>query len=286
MDKKEMNYRSGQPRVLAVHDICGVGKCSLTAAIPILSAVGIEACPMPTAVFSNHTAFSSFVYEDLSPFLMRMAEGLKSEGFHFDAVYTGYLASAEQAQLISDIITLLAEKDTRIIVDPAMADNGKLYTCFSDAFPTEMKKLCRRASVITPNITEALLLLGRNATVFPKTRGEYEEVLSTLAAELGCDVVLTSVLLEDGEIACAVSEGGRISFHSGPYVSKGFHGTGDIFSSVLTAAILGGRSLTDSTRIAATFVHDVIKDTAEHHPNLWYGVNFEKHLAALASTLA
>ena len=121
--------KTGQTRVLAIHDLCGVGKCSLTAALPILSAAGMEACAIPTAVFSTHTAFPSFVCHDLTPFLMTMAEDLKKQSFHFDAIYTGYLANAEQAGIISDIITLLAEEDTKIIVDPAMADGGKLYAC-------------------------------------------------------------------------------------------------------------------------------------------------------------
>ena len=140
---KSPHYKTGQTRVLAIHDLCGVGKCSLTAALPILSAAGIEACAIPTAIFSTHTAFPDFVCNDLTPFLMTMAENLKKQNFHFDAIYTGYLANAEQAGIVSDIISLLAEDDTRIIVDPAMADGGKLYTCLPSDFPAEMLKLTR-----------------------------------------------------------------------------------------------------------------------------------------------
>lgn len=277
---------TGQARVLAIHDICGVGKCSLTAALPILSAAGIEACALPTAVFSNHTAFSTFVSEDLTHFLLPMAKAIKEQNFHFDAIYTGYLANDAQAEIISDIITLLADEDTRIIVDPAMADGGVLYTCLPATFPAEMKKLCRRASVITPNVTEALLLLGRDGHDVPTTKEGYEELILSLSKDVGTSVVLTSVALEEGAIDCAVCEDGKVTFVSEPYVAHGYHGTGDVFSSVLTAAYLRGRSLVESTSIAAEFVRRTIRKTDKNNPNMWYGVNFEAELASLSSLLA
>ena len=286
MAQKNEFKTTGQTRVLAIHDICGVGKCSLTAALPILSAAGVEACALPTAIFSTHTAFSSFVSEDLTDFLMPMAKAIKEQSFRFDAIYTGYLANERQAEIVSDIITLLADEETRIIVDPAMADGGALYTCLPTSFPAEMKKLCRRASVITPNVTEALLLLGRDSHAVPKTREEYEELILALADEVGTKVVLTSVALEAGSIDCAVAEGGRVTFVSEPYVAHGYHGTGDVFSSVLTAAYLRGRSLVESTSIAAEFVRRTIRKTDKNNPNMWYGVNFEAELSSLASLLA
>ena len=286
MTQKNEFKTTGQTRVLAIHDLCGVGKCSLTAALPILSAAGVEACALPTAIFSAHTAFSTFVSNDLTPFLRPMAEAIKEQNFHFDAIYTGYLANGAQAGIVSDIITLLADEDTHIIVDPAMADGGVLYTCLPPSFPEEMKKLCRRASVITPNVTEALLLLGRDGHAVPTDRAGYEELILALAAEVGTNVVLTSVALEEGTIDCAVCENGNVTFVSEPYVAHGYHGTGDVFSSVLTAAYLRGRSLVESTSIAAEFVRRTIRKTDKNNPNLWYGVNFEAELSSLASLLA
>ncbi len=286
MAQKNEYKTTGQTRVLAIHDLCGVGKCSLTAALPILSAAGIEACALPTAIFSTHTAFSSFVSEDLTSFLLPMAKAIKEQNFRFDAIYTGYLANGDQAGIISDIITLLADEDTRIIVDPAMADGGVLYTCLPSTFPAEMKKLCRRASVITPNVTEALLLLGRDGNAVPTDKAGYEELITALAKEVGTNVVLTSVTLEEGAIDCAVAENGNVTFVSEPYVAHGYHGTGDVFSSVLTAAYLRGRSLVESTSIAAEFVRRTIRKTDKNNPNLWYGVNFEAELSSLASLLA
>lgn len=277
---------TGQTRVLAIHDLCGVGKCSLTAALPILSAAGIEACALPTAIFSTHTAFSSFLSQDLNDFLLPMAKAIKEQNFHFDAIYTGYLANGAQAEIVSDIITLLSDADTKVIVDPAMADGGKLYTCLPPSFPEEMKKLCRRAAVITPNVTEALLLLGRDGASVPKDKGGYEELILALAKEVGTSVVLTSVALSEDTIDCAVAEDGRVTFVSEPYVAHGYHGTGDVFSSVLTAAYLRGRSLVDATSIAAEFVRRTIRKTDKNNPNLWYGVNFEGELSSLASLLA
>ena len=286
MGQKNTSATTGQTRVLAIHDLCGVGKCSLTAALPILSAAGVEACALPTAIFSTHTAFSSFISQDLNDFLLPMAKAIKEQNFHFDAIYTGYLANGEQAGIISDIITLLADANTKIIVDPAMAAGGKLYTCLPDSFPAEMKKLCRRASVITPNITEALLLLGRNGSDIPTTKAGYEELIRALAKEIGTAVVLTSVALNQDTIDCAVCEGEDVTFISEPYVAHGYHGTGDVFSSVLTAAYLRGRTLVEATSIAAEFVRRTIRKTDKNNPSLWYGVNFEAALPSLASLLA
>ena len=280
-------YKTGQKRVLAVHDICGVGKCSLTVALPVLSAVGIEACAMPTAVFSTHTAFSSFKFHDLTDFLLPMAREIKEQNVHFDAIYTGYLANGAQAAIIKEIAEMLGDKDTLLIVDPAMADHGKLYACLPEDFPEDMKTLCRCASVVTPNVTEALLLLGHSAENMPKNEHDCAALAEALGKDLNTNVVLTSVPFRDGRFGCAVweNETKEISFVSTKEVPHSYHGTGDTFSSVLTAALLSEKPLVLATKIAAEFVQRVIELTANEHPNLWYGVNFEKELTSLSSTL-
>ena len=276
-------YKTGQKRVLAVHDICGVGKCSLTVALPILSAVGIEACAMPTAVFSTHTAFSSFCFHDLTDHLLPMAEEIKRQNVHFDAIYTGYLANGKQAEIIKSIIQMLSDEQTLTVVDPAMADHGKLYACLSEDFPNDMKTLCRIASVVTPNVTEAMLLLGKSTEKMPKDEAECAALAEALGKELGTDVVLTSVPFKSGAFGCAVWENakGTLSFVATQEVPHSYHGTGDTFSSVLTAALLSEKSLVCATKVAAEFVQRVIADTASEHPSLWYGVNFEKELPTL-----
>ena len=280
-------YKTGQKRVLAVHDICGVGKCSLTVALPVLSAVGIEACAMPTAVFSTHTAFSSFHFHDLTDYLLPMAKEIQKQNVHFDAIYTGYLANGAQAAIVKQIIEMLSEDDTLLIVDPAMADHGKLYACLPDDFPKDMKTLCLCASVVTPNVTEAMLLLGRDTKNMPKDEAECAALAEALGEDLNTNVVLTSVPYKNGHYGCVVweKETKKFSFVSTKEVPKSYHGTGDTFSSVLTAALLSEKSLFTSTKIAAEFVQRAIERTAVEHPNLWYGVNFEKELATLTATI-
>ncbi len=280
-------YKTGQKRVLAVHDICGVGKCSLTVALPVLSAVGIEACAMPTAVFSTHTAFSSFNFHDLTNYLLPMAKEIKKQNVHFDAIYTGYLANGAQAAIVKQIIEMLSEDDTLLIVDPAMADHGKLYACLPDDFPKDMKTLCRCAAVVTPNVTEAMLLLGRDTQNMPKDETECAALAEALGKDLSTNVVLTSVPFKDGRFGCVVWENtkGTLSFVSTKEVPHSYHGTGDTFSSVLTAALLSDKPLVTATKVAAEFVQRVISNTASEHPALWYGVNFEKELATLTATI-
>lgn len=276
-------YKTGQKRVLAIHDICGVGKCSLTVALPVLSAVGIEACAMPTAVFSTHTAFSSFHFHDLTDELLPMAKEIKKHNVHFDAIYTGYLANGAQASIIKEITEMLGQKDTLLIVDPAMADHGKLYACLPSDFPKDMKTLCHSANVVTPNVTEAMLLLGRDTDNMPKNEEECAALAEALGKEIGTSVVLTSVPFKDGRFGCVVWEKDvkKCSFVATKEVPHSYHGTGDTFSSVLTAALLNEKSLICATKIAAEFVERVIRDTASEHPSLWYGVNFEKELSSL-----
>ena len=280
-------FKTGQKRVLAVHDLCGVGKCSLTVALPILSAVGIEACAMPTAVFSTHTAFPSFSFHDLTDYLTPMAEEIKKQNVHFDAIYTGYLANGAQAGIIKGIVEMLGDKETLTVVDPAMADHGKLYACLPDGFPADMKTLCRIASVVTPNVTEAMLLLGKDTANMPKDEDECARLAEALGRDLDTDVVLTSVPFKNGCFGCAVWENARgtVSFVSTKEVPHSYHGTGDTFSSVLTAALLSGKPLVTATKLAAEFVQRAIADTASEHPALWYGVNFEKELSTLKATI-
>jgi len=280
-------YKTGQKRVLAVHDICGVGKCSLTVALPVLSAAGIEACAMPTAFFSTHTAFSSFKFHDLTDYLLPMAEEIKKHNVHFDAIYTGYLANGAQAAIIKEITEMLGEEDTLLIVDPAMADHGKLYSCLPDDFPRDMKTLCYCASVVTPNVTEAMLLMEKDTSLMPKNEAECAALAEELGEDLKTNVVLTSVPFENGRFGCVVweKEKKETFFVSTKEVPHSYHGTGDTFSSVLTAALLNGKTLVSATKIAAEFVQRVIEKTAAEHPNLWYGVNFEKELSTLKATI-
>lgn len=273
-------------RIITVQDISCVGKCSLTVALPIISAMGVEASVLPTAVLSTHTAFKGFTFRDLTADIQPICDHWKQEKIHFDAIYTGYLGSFEQLDLMHKLIADFGGGDTLTIVDPCMADNGKLYTGFTQDFAFAMSKLCSKANVIVPNLTEASYMLG-----IPYKQSGYDEdyikdILKKLAALGAQKIVLKGVeFAEDqadlkgvaGKIGIASYDSSTESFtwyfHKKMPVS--FHGTGDIFASVLTGALMRGLSLQKAYSLAADFVVEAIKETLSHENYNWYGVDFE-----------
>ena len=196
---------SGLKRVAAVHDISGIGKCSLTAAIPVISAAGIETAVMPTAVLSTHTGnISGFTYRDLTDDLIPFAKHWKSLNVKFDGIYSGFLGSTKQVDIVCGFIDEFKTENTVVIVDPAMADGGKMYTTFDDEFANEMILLCRKADIIVPNLTEAAFLLGEEYIEPPYSKDYIERIIKKLL-EIGPSmVVLTGVCFKDDEIGCAV----------------------------------------------------------------------------------
>ena len=190
-------------RVLTVQDISCVGKCSLTAAIPVISAMGIEVCPLPTAILSNHTAFSSFSFLDLTDKIPEILNEWKKQGFHFDAIYTGYLGSIKQIDLVHKILDEFAQNDTLVVIDPCMADNGKLYTGFSQDFVQQMAKLCGRANVILPNMTEACFLVNQDYDIFTHTNESITKLMEKLLSLGANHVVLKGVDFSSDKIGVA-----------------------------------------------------------------------------------
>lgn len=276
-----------QMRAAAIHDLSGFGKCSLTVVLPLLSAVGVEVCALPTAVLSTHTGgLNGFTYRDLTDDMAAFGRHWHSLGIHFDAIYSGYLGSIQQIQIVCDLLDLLKSNDTLIVVDPCMADNGKLYRNITPQMAFQMKQLCARADVIVPNTTEAALLLGREYHPGPHTKGWVENMLSALKG-LGCgNVVLTGVYLEKGTLGvacCDIQE--RNHYCCTPKVPGHFHGTGDIFASVLTGALLNGHPLGESARIAADFTYDTVLRTSRAGTDPRYGVNFEAGIPKLIHLL-
>ena len=275
-----------QKRVAAIHDISCFGKCSLTVALPILSAAGIETPVIPTAVLSTHTGgFSGYTFRDLTDDIMPVARHWKKEGITVDAVYSGYLGSKEQVGLVMDAVREIRNDDTIMIVDPVMADNGKLYGGFAPDFPMEMRKLCETADIITPNITEASFMLG-----VPYRDGPYDEeyindIISGLAKMTSGKVVLTGVFFDDERIGAACFDGKETSYAFSERIPTSYHGTGDVFSSTLVSAIMNGKSLKQATQIAVDFTYACIKRTFYNHPEMKYGVNFEAELPYLLKML-
>ena len=286
-------------RVLTVQDISCVGKCSLTAAIPVISAMGIEVCPLPTAILSNHTAFSSFSFLDLTDKIPEILNEWKKQGFHFDAIYTGYLGSIKQIDLVHKIFDEFAQNDTLVVIDPCMADNGKLYTGFSQDFVKQMAKLCGRANVILPNMTEACFLVNQDYDFLVQTNESITKLMAKLLSLGAKQVILKGVEFSKEKIGVAYCsqklfdnnfstnennmEDMNIYFHH--RYDENFHGTGDVFASAVTGALVLKKDIKDAVKIACDFVQESIECTLLNPNYNWYGVDFESALRNLSQKL-
>ena len=275
-----MDYK----RLLTIQDISCVGQCSLTVALPIISACGVETCILPSAVLSTHTGgFTGFTFRDLTDDIPAIISHWEREGIKFDAIYTGYLGSKRQIELVKDIFAKLGKDGFIKIVDPAMADNGKLYYGFDEAFAHEMATLCASADIVLPNITEACFMTGL------EYKTEYGEdyiatLLSALEANGMKNVVLTGVSYESGTTGVIVTTGETVRYYRHRRIPGGCHGTGDVFASAFAGALLNGFSEYDSARIAADYTLLCIEKTVgdENHK---YGVKFELALPELIKML-
>ncbi len=277
-----------QKRIAAIHDISGIGKCSLTVALPIISVAGIECCALPTALLSTHTGgFSGIHIKDLTDSILPIAEHWKKEGFEFDAVYSGYLGSMEQVDLMSRCIQTLKNEGTLVVVDPVMGDNGRLYQTFSPEFPFKMRELCAYADIITPNVTEACLMLGEAYKAPPYTKEYIEGLLIKLGEICSGTIVLTGACFSNNEQgAAAYNKGdGKISFCSCRRIEGMYHGTGDIFASVFVSAMVLGKGMDKALKAAVEFTCLAIENSVPNRPELWYGVNFEGVLPKLHELL-
>ena len=272
-------------RVCAIHDISGFGRCSLTVALPILSAAGIETSVIPTAVLSTHTGgFDGFTYRDLSDDILPFARHWQGLDIHFDAIYTGFLGSIEQCEIVREAIDLIKSDDTLLVVDPAMADFGELYKTFPADFPDAMRGFCETADVIIPNLTEAALLLDQPYREGPFTHNEIQQILIDLTGIGPECVVLTGVSLTDEPgigSAGYESKTGTFSLVMDEKIEPMYHGTGDVFASVLCAALVRGRSLKEACRAAVRFTVDAIRRTKEAGADNRFGVDFEPGLYSL-----
>ena len=277
-----------QKRVLAIHDISCFGKCSLTVALPIISATGVECAVMPTAVLSTHTGgFKGFTYRDLTDDLVPIKEHWKTLNLRFDAFYTGFLGSFEQIDLVIKIIKELKGKDSLVVVDPVMADNGELYSIFSKDFPSGMKKLCEKADVLIPNITEAVLLLGEDFVKGPYTKDYIEGLLKRLGRIGPKKIILTGVYFEEKHLGAAAYDvgSGIISYSFHKTIPGYYHGTGDVFGSVVVSALVKGLSLEKANEMAVEFTAKSIKRTKDAGTDIRFGVNFEEGLGKLVNRM-
>lgn len=270
------------PKIAAVHDISGVGRCALSVILPVLSAMDMQACPVPTAVLSTHTGgYFGYSFVDLTDTMESYFNHWKKENIEIDCLYTGFLGSKEQIDIILKFIEDFKMSEKLIVVDPVFADDGELYQSFDMSIAEEMKKLVKKAHIITPNITEAEFLLG-GALKESYTTDEIKERLKKLC-DLGPDVcVITSVPM--GKSICTVAyekSDGRSWKVECEYVPVKYPGTGDLFTSVLSGALMQGDSLPVAMERAVNFVGSAIRETFKHKTEIREGVVFEKFLHSL-----
>ena len=276
-----------QLRCAAIHDISCFGKCSLTVALPVLSAAGIECCCIPTAILSTHTGgFRGYTYRDLTDDMVPVARHWRSEKIKFDAFYTGYLGSPAQVEIVRKILRMLdGNGDALRLIDPVMGDHGRLYNGFAPDFPILMRELVREADVICPNITEAALLTDLEYRDGLQDEDYILNLLDGLEAIGAKRIVLTGVRFTDGEMGAAVRENGETQFVFDKRVHGIYHGTGDVYASVLLSCLLGGKSLKDAAQFACSFTANCVRITKETMPDVNYGVRFEALLPELMNEL-
>ena len=270
-------------RIMSIQDISCVGKCSLTVALPVISAMGIETSIVPTAVLSTHTQFSGFTFRDLTEDMIPVKEHWKKENFKFDAIYTGYLGSERQVDIVIEYFDTFKSDNTKIIVDPAMADNGKLYTGFDKPFAEKMSTLCGKADIVLPNISEACLMLDLPYPGEDADEKTIEGILIKLA-KLGAKVnVITGTQFADGTLGYTgyIPETGEFFRYGTEKINYKSHGTGDVFASAFTGAFVNGHEVKDALMVAADYTCACIRNTYNDPDHVSYAVNFEKEIPYL-----
>lgn len=277
-----------QKRVLAIHDISCVGRCSLTVALPILSAAGLDTGVLPTAVLSTHTGgFENFTYRDLTDDIMPIANHWNELNLKFDALYSGFLGSYEQIDLVAKVFEQCKNDGGIVLVDPVMADNGVLYSIYSKEMAIGMRTLCSKADIIVPNLTEAAFLLEEDYVGEAYDTKYIESTLKKLAALGPEKVVLTGVSFEEGKLgaACYDSRTDTLEYVFNDRIDGHYHGTGDIFGSALLSGIMHGLDLKTSAQIATNYTLEAIKQCVDLNQEKRYGVAFERALPTLMKEL-
>ena len=273
-------------RILTIQDISCLGKCSLTIALPVISATGVETVILPTAVLSTHTMFKNFTVKDLSDQIDPIKNHWLSENVRFDAIYTGYLGTVEQIDQMKQLFKDFKHDGMTIFVDPVMADNGKLYPAFDMDYVKKNAELCASADIIVPNITEAAFMTGM------EYKEEYDEAyikeMLQKLNEFGAKVsVLTGVSLSPGKTGVMGydREADDYFVYQNDRIDASYHGTGDLFSSSCIGAMMRGKSWQEAMKIAADYTAYTIEVTLQNPDKPWYGVDFEATIPELIKKL-
>ncbi len=273
-------------KAAVINDLSGFGKCSLTAAIAVLSVMGIQPCPMPTAVLTNQTGYKHHYSVDMTEHLPRYKEMWKMNSKNFDGIYSGYVSSKEQIDIISDFISDFKKSYTKVIVDPVMADNGRLYSAYSKLTCAKMCELSKKADLITPNLTEFCIIAGIDYEELIKKSNEkvYLDIITetarTYVKRQNQSMVITGIE-KDGFVYNAVFSDGEISLVKAKQYGGGFSGTGDLFASVMCGCMINNLDLKSSAEKAAKFLEKAISDTVKEPYERNDGINFEKYLSML-----
>ena len=272
------------PRAAAIHDMSGFGRCSLTVAIPILSAMGVQCCPLPTAFLSTHTGgFTGFTFLDITEEMPKVAAHWKSLDLRFDAIYSGFLGSEAQIDIVEDFIRAFRTPDTVVVIDPVMGDDGAAYQTYTPAMCAGMARLAELADVITPNLTEAAFLLGMDYGDLPRGEAGLRQIVRELSMEGKRSVALTGASLAPGKTGamCFDAATGETEAVQTDFIAHPLHGTGDVFASVLTGGLVKGKSLTEAAREAVEFIRACAVRTVEQNLPMREGVDFEPLLGLL-----
>lgn len=284
--KREGDYI---PRVAAVHDLCGYGKCSLGVAIPVLSAAGCDVCPVPTGLFSSHTAFPGFYMHDTTNILQDYINAWKGIGVEIDAIYSGFLGAPEQVDLIRELYAMYP--NALRVVDPVMADHGKVYPTYTPELCAAMAELAAGADILTPNLTEAAIILGEpigdDWAGTDISDEEAHRIVAALVAKGAKHVVLKGIQREGENVIRNFVGGIDCETHelSNEYLPYMLHGTGDVYASCLLAAIMAGRTLDQAVRFAGDFTHDAMIVSAKQPNFQERGVSFELLLGQVTDLL-
>ena len=269
-------------RVAAIHDLSGYGRCSLSVALPVLSAMGAQCCALPAAYLSSNTAFEGFTFHDMTDQMTPALRHWKALGLRFDAIYSGFLGSAEQMELVRLAKELFPE--ARLVVDPVMGDHGVPYKTYTPEMCANMAALAARADLIVPNLTEAAIILGRDYASAPKTETdayEWMDALSSLGGPSGGSVVMTGLSLREGDVGVGWLDAQSRGVIQHPFVGQEYHGTGDLFASVMLGYLLRDLPLSEAADKAARFIGACAGLTFEEQTAQGEGVRFEALLGRL-----
>lgn len=279
-------------KVAVINDLSGLGKCSLTAAIPVLSVMGVQACPLPTAILSNQTGYESYYYDDYTKHIDAYTEEWKKRNLTVDGIYTGFLGSELQVEKILHFIDVFRRPETLLLVDPVMGDSGQTYDIYTETFGKQMKKLVKRADVITPNLTELCILTDTNYTTLTDQKAS-PDYLDTIAEtgkrllDMGIGTIIVTGIIYQSPFDATekyynlVIDKEQVTSISSDIHGGSYSGTGDLLASVVCAGMVRGNTATDSVRRAVSFLETALIETAKEQIPRNDGINFEPYLKLL-----